>query len=290
MPAPLPPIPRPQQIPFSDNTGAVWRYAAWAAPGLLPRHVDVWLPPEYATDPGRRFPVLYMHDGQNLFDPALCLTTGVDWGVDEALLTLTRAGRVPPTIVVGLWNTMERRRDYLPEKPVRAPQATAALAAFVAENGGEPQSDAYLRFLTHDLKPFIDAQYRTLPDAAHTFIMGSSRGGLISLYAVNEYPRVFGGAGCLSTHWSAGEMLMMAGLAAGLPTPGRHKFYFDYGTVGLDAAYAPFQRAFDARLRVAGYVEGRDFVTHVFPGADHNEAAWRARLHLPLTFLLASNS
>jgi predicted alpha/beta superfamily hydrolase len=149
-------------------------------------------------------------------------------------------------------------------------------------------ADAYLRFLVDELKPFVDATYRTLPGRDDTFVMGSSMGGLISLYALCEYPQVYGGAGCLSTHWPAGDGIVIDYLAETLPPPGHHKIYFDYGTETLDAQYEPYQRRADQVMRAAGYTEGVEWMTRRFDGAAHDEAAWQARVHVPLEFLLGA--
>jgi predicted alpha/beta superfamily hydrolase len=148
------------------------------------------------------------------------------------------------------------------------------------------KSDAYLRFLVDELKPAIDARYRTLPGPADTVVMGSSMGGLISLYAVAEYPQVFGAAGAVSTHWPAADGAMVEWLGRHLPDPATHRLYFDYGTATLDAGYAPYQEAMDVLLRQAGYREGENWRTLRFEGAEHNEAAWKARVDEPLRFLL----
>ena len=116
--------------------------------------------------------------------------------------------------------------------------------------------------------------------------MGSSMGGLISLYALEQYPQVFGGAGCLSTHWPAGGNLLVDWLGQRLPQAGDHRLYFDYGSQGLDADYAPYQQRMDAHLRLAGYREQIDWISLSFPGTDHNETAWRSRVALPVRFLL----
>jgi predicted alpha/beta superfamily hydrolase len=201
--------------------------AAWAGgqagglPGELPRHVDVWLPPGYERERRRRYPVLYMHDGQNLFDPQLSYTR-VDWGVDEALTRLIREGKVRPAIVVAVWNTPLRVPEYMPQRAVAAGGA-AALAGFERQFDSPPLADAYLEFLVAELKPFVDAGYRTLRGRDDTFIMGSSMGGLISLYAAAEYPQVFGGVGAVSTHWPAGDGIVVEYLKGKLPpqrTPG----------------------------------------------------------------------
>jgi predicted alpha/beta superfamily hydrolase len=270
-------------IPLSDGTGRITRHASLEGRTILPRHVDVWLPPGYEST-AARYPVIYMHDGQNLFDPALAYG-GVDWGVDEAMSQVIRAGRSPGAIIVGVWNSEQRWRDYMPNKPFVAASA-ADQQRFVAEAGGPPLSDDYLRFLVENVKPLIDRSYRTLPDQPHTFVMGSSMGGLISLYALTEYPEVFGGAGCVSTHWPIGGDPLVDYFGSALPRAGRHRLYFDYGTATLDAGYEPFQRRMDALAQAAGYRDGQDWITRKFEGAEHNEAAWRARVDLPLAFLL----
>jgi predicted alpha/beta superfamily hydrolase len=117
--------------------------------------------------------------------------------------------------------------------------------------------------------------------------MGSSMGGLISAYAVAEYPAVFGRAGCVSTHLPAGDGAMIDYLAKHLPAPGANRWYFDYGTATLDALYEPFQQRADAVMKAAGYTEGLDWITRKFPGAEHSEKSWRERVEIPLTFLLA---
>ncbi|WP_246327457.1 alpha/beta hydrolase [Candidatus Competibacter phosphatis] len=143
-----------------------------------------------------------------------------------------------------------------------------------------------MQFLVEELKPFIDARYPTLSDSAHTLVMGSSMGGLISLYALIEYPDVFGGAGCLSTHWPIGEEVLVDALGTALPSAGRHRLYFDFGTETLDANYEPWQQRMDEWLRTASYREGRDWSTRKFEGAEHSERAWRERVPIPLAFLL----
>lgn len=272
-------------VPFSDGTGVLTRYPAFASRYVAARHVDVWCPPAYTADPTARFPVLYMHDGQNLFDPGLAFL-GVDWGVDEALLRLERSEGWPGAIVVGVWNIPARRCEYCPQKPFASPAGQALLAHKAEWLGGVPFSDQYLRFLVEELKPRIDADFRTRPGSADTFVLGSSMGGLISLYALAEYPHVFGGAGCLSTHWPVGETLLVDYFSAALPAPGRHRLYFDFGTITLDADYEPYQRRLDAALAAAGYRAGQDWLTRKFAGAEHSERAWRERVDEPLAFLL----
>jgi predicted alpha/beta superfamily hydrolase len=232
--------------------------------------------------------VLYMHDGQNLFDPSLSYYTQTDWGVDEAMTKLIAEGRVRETIVVGIWNTPLRLQEYMPRKPVTSGTLPIGVEGMGELPASSIVSDAYLAFLVDELKPFIDKTYRTKPGRDDTFVMGSSMGGLISLYAVAEYPRVFGGAGAVSTHWPIGNGIVIDWLATHLPDPRTHRLYFDHGTATLDAQYAPFQQRMDAIVRARGYVEGESFMTRVFEGAEHSERAWRQRVDVPLQFLLGT--
>ncbi|TXH70084.1 MAG: alpha/beta hydrolase [Lysobacteraceae bacterium] len=251
------------------------------------RDVDVWLPPSYGREPQRRYPVLYMHDGQNLFDPALAYT-GVDWDVDGAMTRLIERGEIREAIVVGIWNTPQRFAEYMPRAPVRSDAVDSGIDTRPLGRAADIRSDHYLRFVTDELKPFIDEAYRTLPGRNDTSIMGSSMGGLISLYAAARYPQVFGGVGAVSTHWPACNGCTLDWFAAHLPDPGTHRLYFDHGDKTLDAQYAPYQRKMDAALRKAGYREDAQWITRRFEGAEHNEAAWRARIDIPLRFLLGT--
>jgi predicted alpha/beta superfamily hydrolase len=244
--------------------------------------VDVWIPPGYSED--KRYPVIYMHDGQNIFEPISSIG-GVAWEMDKAVTRLMDAKKIPSVIVVGVWNSEIRWREYMPGAVYEMADFEKNRTAFLERAGGAPLSDFYLTFLVTEVKPFIDSNYQTLPDQKNTFIMGSSMGGLISLYATCRYPGVFYGAGCLSTHWPAGRSELVDGLSGMLPEPANHKLYFDYGTIGLDAAYEPLQLQMDEQIREMGYDES-NWMTRKFEGADHNEAAWRARVDIPLEFLL----
>lgn len=238
------------------------------------RHVEVWLPPGYDDPPAQRLPVLYMHDGQNLFDPRMTAGT-IDWGVDKAIVRSVKAGRMPPVIVVGVWNTSRRLNEYSPWD----------------------EGPSYARFLIEELMPRVNRQWRTATGAANTAVMGSSMGGLISFYLAWKHPAVFGRAGCLSTHFPFPAYVPGPGqptpqieldITAGATFPRGPRLYLDHGTVGLDAGYAAVQAKVTDWLRAQGHQEGKDFVARRFEGADHNEAAWRARLDEPLAFLYAA--
>jgi enterochelin esterase-like enzyme len=263
-----------------------------------PRDVTVWLPPGYEASPVG-WPVLYMHDGQNLFDNARA-GYGVEWGVDEHVSRLGAGGQIRMPIVVGVHNTPLRLREYVPADMIRALPGEIR-ADLLTLYGGEPLSDGYLRFLVEELKPFIDRTYRTRSGRDDTVIMGSSMGGLISLYALMKHPEVFGSAGCLSTHWPIRierlddnrldrwrETIVQTWsdvIARGLPDPSTHRLYFDRGDETLDQFYAFFQSRIDTVVSGEGWGPDR-FRSLVFPGAEHNEASWNQRLDTPLTFLL----
>lgn len=252
------------------------------------RHVHVWLPDDYEQQPEQQYSVLYMHDGQNLFNPETA-TAGETWGVAEALARLMADGQVRPTLIVGIFNTPGRLSEYIPQRPLAYPLSARLRERFGGDLPSPVRSDSYLRFIVEELKPFIDYTYRTHSAREETFMMGSSMGGLMSLYALCEYPEVFAGAGCLSTHWPAVEGIILPYLEDALPPPGQHRLYFDFGTATLDALYPPLQKPVDALLARKGYRQEVDWITRRFEGAEHNEPAWRARVHLPLSFLLNHN-
>ncbi|MFN3959788.1 MAG: alpha/beta hydrolase-fold protein [Parvularculaceae bacterium] len=249
------------------------------------RTVSIWLPPGYDPSGERRYKTLYMSDGQNLFDSRIA-NTGVDWGVDEAVTALVEEGAIEPIIVVGVWSTGERGYEYSPWH-------------------GAP---LYARFLIEELMPRVNAEFRTLTGPQNTAHMGSSMGGLLSYHLTTKHPDVFGACGCVSTHFPLSEAIVakyfpmaekpenpdptpyiLRDIAAGLDIPRGARLWFDYGTTGLDAEYAPTHAALREALVAQGLVEGRDFVIRPDDGADHNEASWRARLKDPLRFLYGQN-
>ncbi len=265
---------------------------------ISPRNVDVWLPDSYTEN--EKYPVLYMHDGQMLFDSTTTWNKQ-EWGVDEVLGKLIAEEIIRSCIVVGIWNTENRHSEYFPQKPFGnlSPEAQDSLINQAKRNNESSlfstgiQSDNYLKFIVKKLKPHIDSAYSTLKDRKNTFVAGSSMGGLISMYAVCEYPDVFGGAACLSTHWPGTfsiENNPIPGafrqyMFENLPDPQTHKFYFDYGTETLDAMYEPFQQKVDSVMEARGY-DTTNWKTVKFEGHDHSEKSWRKRLHIPVTFLL----
>ncbi|MEP7325444.1 MAG: alpha-amylase family glycosyl hydrolase [Gemmatimonadota bacterium] len=275
-------------IAHPESSGVLGRLIYWtdvSSKFLGPtRNVEIWLPPGYDESPSRRYPVLYMHDGENLFDPRIA-STGVDWGVDESVARLVRVGAIPPVIVVGAWSTGDRWKEYSPWH-------------------GAPD---YARFLIEELMPRVNREFRTLTGPRNTAVMGSSMGGLLSFYLVTHHPEVFGACGCESTHFPLSEAVaaqvfpgfkpagipdtvpyVVKDIAAGLRAPAGARYRFDYGSLGLDSAYTPTHEAVRAWLLRQGKVEGRDFVIRRYEGATHNEASWRARMDDELTFLFGN--
>jgi enterochelin esterase-like enzyme len=264
-----------------------------------PRRVVVWLPPGYKQH-GPNYAVLYMHDGQNLFDKATA-GYGMEWEMDEHLSSLIAQKKVRPTIVVGIWNTPKRLEEYVPSKAFDGlpPQYREKVRALY---GGDPLSDGYLKFIVRELRPIIDKRFNVKTDRANTVIMGSSMGSLISLYAIDEYPQIFGGAGMMSTHWplfmtpegkSVGdaeyEVVSSAFeryLVPALPDPRTHKLYFDHGSETLDAIYKRYQDRVDAVVARRGYRQGVNWLARSFAGQKHNEISWASRVDVPLQFLL----
>jgi enterochelin esterase-like enzyme len=284
------PIPKP-------TAGTIQRLDKLYSESPAARTVDVWLPPGYSIK--KKYAVLYMHDGQMLFDANLTWNKQ-EWRVDESAARLMAEGKVRPFIVVGVHNNSKTRHsDYFPQKPFDSlPQATrnelmqSARSASQTLFSGDIASDAYLKFLVDELKPYIDGHFSVYIDAENTAIMGSSMGALISLYAISEYPEVFGSAACISTHWpgvipskdNPMAEVLFGYMRSTLPDPVTHRLYFDYGTETLDAFYPPLQAKADVILRSKGYNEA-NWLTRDFVGADHSEKSWAARLDVPLQFL-----
>ncbi len=262
---------------------------------VIERNVTIWIPDNVDTTK-QRLRVIYTHDGQNLFDPDQAYTE-TDWGVDETLQKLIDSGEVEPTMVVGIWNTWDTRwLEYLPY-PVYEQAGPLVQAGIMAQFGKGAQSREYLRFIVEELKPWVDANYPTHPEREHTLLMGSSMGGLISLYALTEHPEVFSGVAGLSTHWPlAGPEFyseertraFIDYLRENLPAADQTRIYFDHGDQGLDQYYPPLQALVDVMMQERGYTDGENWMTRAFPGTGHAERYWRARLDVPLKFLLRS--
>ena len=239
------------------------------------RDVIVYLPPRYDAAKGKRYAVFYMHDGQNLFDGATSYIAGQEWRVDEAAEKLISSGKIEPLIVVGVYNTKDRINEYTP----------AADAKY--KLGGH--ADLYGRMLVEELKPFIDAHYRTKRDASHTGLGGSSLGGLASLYLSLKYPNVFGRAAVVSPSvWFANKQIVH--YVDALAKKPNVRLRIDIGTKEGRTPEETRQSVDDTRLLrdtlvKKGWRVGKDLDYFEAEGAEHNEAAWAARVESILTFL-----
>mgnify|MGYP000002575162 FL=1 len=280
-------------------SGKIERITQFPSKYVTARNIDVWLPEGYS--PSKKYAVLYMHDGQMLYD-ASTTWNKTAWEVDDVLSTLEKTGRIKETIVIGVWNgDKTRHADYFPQKPFENLKKSEKEAIYAAARGNGASvfnnfkiySDGYLKFLVKELKPYIDSHYTVSTNAEDTFVAGSSMGGLISMYALCEYPKVFGGAACFSTHWP-GIFIMegnpipatfLAYMNKHLPKANTRKIYFDYGDQTLDAFYPPLQKQVDSLMNAKGYMDSY-WLTKFYPGDDHSEKSWSKRLHIPLEFLL----
>jgi enterochelin esterase-like enzyme len=249
----------------------------------------VWTPESY--DPKVPCNVVYMFDGQMLFDAATTWNH-LEWTVDETVEHLMQQSIIGPTIVVGVSFTDGlRHSQYTPQKPFEALSKEQQLQAFSSKRSSgslyylKPVvcSDDYLDFLVHRLKPYVDEHYSTHRDRAHTYVGGASMGGLMAMYAMLEYPEVFKSAFCMSTHWPLTEKNLDPGfmehwlnyVSGRLPKLSDHFIYMDHGGLGKDATYSDYQNRMDVFLRKQGF---NQFDSKYFPDHDHSEADWAKRL------------
>jgi len=241
------------------------------------RTIIVYLPPGYENEPGDvRHPVLYMHDGQNLFD-AHSSSIGVEWNVDETVTRMVEAGKIEPVIVVGIYNTSDRAFEYTPEPDP-------------SRGGGGAR--LYADFIVNEVKPFIDENYRTLPGKAHTGVVGSSLGGIVSIYLAWSHPDVFSKVGAMSTayQWADGHIVRY--LEDRLPPTGV-TVWLDMGTAegSSDANrdgvpdIMEYHRQVRDILMEGGLELGRTLRYVEDEGAVHNERAWASRFPQVVEFL-----
>ena len=254
-----------------EVTGNIDIYEDFDSQLVAPRTVRVWTPADY--DPHRKYDVIYMHDGQNLFDASITWN-GQEWGVDETMTRLISEGRIRPCIVVGIDCGSLRYEEYYPSK------ICGNISEGTLPEGFTPLGDEYLRFIVEEVKQFIDGRYSTWGDAAHTFVSGSSCGGLISSYALCEYPEVFSGAACLSTHsnmWNPhtdADQTPAADayreyLRQNLPADQDHKLYMDCGDKTIDAGYDKTQKAINDMILTLNWTTedgSKGYLYRFFPG------------------------
>jgi predicted alpha/beta superfamily hydrolase len=235
------------------------------------RDVIVYLPPQYNSALDKRYPVLYLHDGQNLFDAATAFA-GNEWGLDELAEELISTGQIEPLIIVGIYNTgLQRIAEYTPVRDQRG-------------RGGRAKN--YAKLIVEDLKPFIDSEYRTLSGPADTALGGSSLGGLVTLYLGLKYPEIFGRLIVMSPAvWWANRAILRE--VKRLKKKPAQKIWLDIGTC---EGSNPEDCVLDARklrdaLIAKGWKADEDFRFVEDEGAGHNEKAWGFRMGEALQFL-----
>jgi predicted alpha/beta superfamily hydrolase len=289
-----------QQVPKVDE-GTIVRIENFKSKYIESRTIDIWLPDGYNKK--NTYAVLYMQDGQMLYDSNITWNKK-SWEIDKRVNKLLKDRKIKNTIVVGIWNGDKKRHsEYFPQKPFENLSAAEkdtiknAVRNNYASvfNNYQINSDNYLKFIVKELKPIIDMKFSTKKNRENTIIGGSSMGGLISMYAICEYPNVFGGAICMSTHWP-GIFAMdnnpipnafINYLDLNLPNPKTHKIYFDHGDQTLDALYPKIQVKVDEVMKKKGFNES-NWMTRFFEGQNHSENAWSSRVQIPLLFMLSN--
>lgn len=276
-------------------SGKLIRVDSFPSKYIQPRTVDVWLPENYSSE--KKYAVLYMHDGQNLFDSTKTWNK-LEWKIDEAATDLMEQNITRDFIVVGIYNIPDIRwLDLFPQKVMdymdKDRKEEVFRKAKESNFSVDFKGDNYLKFLVSELKPYIDATYAVYTDKENTFVAGSSMGGLMSMYAISEYPTIFEGAACISTHWPGAmpeennpfPSAIFKYIEANIPASKTHKIYFDYGDKTLDKHYPQYASYVDDLFIKKGY-SVENFRNLFFPDADHSEKSWQKRIYTPLSFLL----
>lgn len=219
------------------------------------RDLIVWVPPSYFVNRRKRYPVLYVHDGQNMIDPATSFV-GVSWGIDQIGTKLIRKGRIKEFIAVGIYNTADRGSEY----------------------AGGPRGKSYAEFVCKKVKPLIDQTYRTLPDASDTANLGASMGGLIAFLIPWWHPDVVSSGGCFSSAflWNKNAIIKEVDNYDGPKK--KIKIYLDCGKQNMDASLLPGYRDMVSVLKRKGYRKGIDLEYFFDPRGDHTEKDWSRRV------------
>lgn len=246
-------------------TGTVEYYKDFNGKEIKDRDIVVWLPPGYFENTYEYYPVLYMHDGQNIFDPKTS-TFGIDWQMDETADTLIKKHLIKPIIIVGIYNTPDRSSEY------------------AANDIGY----AYMNFIIHDLKPFIDSVYRTLTDRNNTATGGSSLAGLISFMLVWEHPDVFSMAACLSPAFKVGRYDFITPVKESSGTEKQIRLYVDNGGIGIDTLLEDGVKKMITVLEEKGYKKEEDLYYFKDLSAEHSEKFWAKRIWRPLIFMFGN--
>lgn len=246
-------------------TGTVMYHGKFRGVGIKPRDIIVWLPPGYDSNSDKRYPVLYMHDGQNIIDPATS-TFQIDWQIDETADSLIRKGMIEPIIIVGIYNTIDRDDEY----------------------SDEPLGIAYMNFIVDSLKPFIDRNYRTKADKENTANGGASLGGLISFVLIWEHSEIFSKAICYSPAFKIEKYDFVEDVNSYNGNKKNIKVYINNGDGELDSQLQPGVNKMIEVLNNQGYSEGIDFYFHEDKNSQHGERYWAKSIWRALIYLFGT--
>ena len=259
--------------PPQSRSTTIHAHPAFSSRIVAPRDVWVYLPSGYERERSRRYPVLCLQDGQNIFDAA---SMGMEWHLDETAEALIDAGRIEPLIVVAVANTEARREEY-------TPTVVAEKRPDGSTSKGGGKANLYGRFLIEELMPFIDRTYRTRRDSASTAVGGSSLGGLVSVWLGLEHPEVFGNVLAVSPTVWWDDFVILKKVAA-LPRKAPVRFWVDIGTLEGDNAVSGARRLRDALVE-KGWKPGTDLEYLEQEGGRHDEISWASRVERMLSFL-----
>lgn len=243
-------------------TGSVRYHKNFPGRSVLNRDIIVWLPPGYDELSDKYYPVLYMQDGQNVFDPSTS-SFGIDWQIDEVADSLIKTKSIKEIIIVGIYNSPFRGVEY----------------------NNTTLGSAYMNFIIEELKPFIDRVYHTLPDRQNTAIGGSSSGGLISFIMAWEHSDVFSMAACLSPAFKIKKIDYVAPVKSYSGARKDIMLYIDNGGIGLEEQLQPGIDEMLSALKEKGFVQGKDILYFKDSSAEHNESAWAKRVYRFLEFM-----
>ncbi len=230
---------------------------------LVERDLIVWLPPNYEASK-ENYPVLYMHDGQNIFDPKTS-AFGIDWQIDEAAESLIKQGEISPIIIVGIYNSKNRSAEYLPSDT----------------------SLVYMKFITEKIKPMIDSLYRTKPEREFTATGGSSAGGTIAMNLLWNYNNIFSKAICMSPAFKINKIDFVSQVNDYGGIKKDFKLYIYNGGISLEKRLQPGIEKMIEILESKGYKEHKDFIFVINGQANHNESAWADAIPYSLKWLFA---
>ena len=273
------------------SSGSIKRIENFKSQFVDSRNIDVWLPEGYNSV--KKYNVVYIHDGQMLFDSTQTWNKK-EWKVDEVFGQLMKDKIIEESIIVAIWNIgSDRISEYFPNKIyTKLEEKTKTKLTENYFNGKTANGDNYLKFLVNEVKPYIDQYFSTLSDMHHTFMMGSSMGGLISIYAISEYPNVFGGVACLSTAWLSSiepnyeiPAAIFEYLKKNIASSLDHKIYMDYGSGESDKNYEMTQEFVDLIALGKGF-NNYNYMSIVYEKAIHDENSWSQRLNVPVEFLM----